>query len=158
MDRIRQFIGSLDSSLELIHRLETVMLEEMRAIESHEPDRLQEIVTEKLALVNQLETETAQQKLWIELQDHAFTPEGIADFIAAFDQNDQLAERWSQIRESVRRCNQLNKANARLIERDRKRIALSLRIIRGEDGAGATYNLQGRPEADHQHRRTISQA
>ncbi len=134
------------------------MLEEMRAIQSHEPDRLQEIVSEKLELVTQLETETTQQKVWVELENYDFTPEGIAGFIAAFDQDNRLAQRWSDIRASIARCDRLNKANARLIERDRKRIALSLRILRGEDGVGATYNPQGRPEADHQHRRTISQA
>ncbi|MBK1723679.1 flagella synthesis protein FlgN [Thiocystis violacea] len=158
MDRMHQLNASLDRSIGLIRRLEAVMLEEMRAIESHAPEALGEIVATKLALVNALEAETTQQKIWVELEGCSFTPDGIEALIAAFDQNATLRERWSELRECIGRCDRLNKSNARLIERDRKRIAMSLRILKGEDGQASTYDPRGRPETGHQKSRNISQA
>ncbi|NEX21079.1 flagellar protein FlgN [Thiorhodococcus mannitoliphagus] len=158
MDRLEQFADSLRRSVELIHQLEGVMLEEMRAIESRAPEQLQQIVVEKLELVDRLEHETAQQKGWVELEHHSFTPEGIDAFITAVDPKDQLRKPWGELRAGIGRCDGLNKKNARLIERDQKRIALSLRILKGEDGASSTYDPKGRAQTSRIQGRTISQA
>ena len=158
MDQNDQLVASLDVSIGLIQRLEEVMLEETRAIASHAPEQLQGVVAEKLDLVQRLEAETRRQKGWIEEAGFSFTPEGIEGLIAALDRDDRLRDRWSDLRAHSGRCDRLNEDNARLIERDRKRIAMSLRILRGEDGNAATYDPRGRPESDRQQSRTISQA
>ncbi|MBK1716730.1 flagella synthesis protein FlgN [Thiocystis violacea] len=158
MDQIAPFVASLDSAIEDMSRLESVMLEETRTIESRDVDGLQRAVAEKQRLVTRLEAETARQKDWIEGARLSFTPEGIEAFIQAFDQEDRLGSRWSMLREHIRRCDQLNSDNARLIERDRRRIAATLRLLRGEDSSATTYDPQGRTAAGGQRGRTISQA
>ena len=96
----------------------------------------------------------------MELADVTFTPAGMAKFFSRFDQDGRLRDRWSSLRESIARCDRLNQANARLIERDRKRINLTLRILNGDDGFSATYNLRGAPESggSRSRSRSISQA
>lgn len=158
MGRLEQFADSLSRSVTLIHQLEEIMLEEMRAIESRAPDELQKIVAEKLALVEQLEQETSRQKELVELEGCGFTPEGVDAFITAIDPGEILREPWSTLRAGIERCDKLNKSNARLVERDQKRVALSLRILKGEDGASSTYDPKGRPQTGRIQGRTISQA
>jgi flagellar biosynthesis protein FlgN len=158
MDGIDLFVASLDRSLQDIRDLEETMLEEMRAIESRDVDALHKIVAGKSTLVTRLEAETAQQRTWIEQAQLTFTPAGIERFIHDFDHGDQLGARWAELREAIGRCDQLNKANARLIERDRRRIAMTLRILQGEDPSSTTYDPRGRTETAGQPGRTIIRA
>ena len=157
-DRMGQFIQSLECSIQLSHQLERALLDETRAIEMRDPDDLLRVVTDKQNLVVQLEAETGRQKRWVELADVTYTPAGMAKFFARFDRDGRSLDRWSSLRESIARCDRLNQANAHLIERDRKRINLTLRILNGDDGFSATYNLRGTTESGGSRSRSISQA
>ena len=158
MDDIRPFILSLDTAIQDIQGLESVMLEETRALESRDADQLAKVVAQKQDLVTRLEAQTARQRAWVESSQQAFTSEGVARFMQDFDQGDQLAKRWAILRDGIARCDRLNQGNARLIERDRQRVANLLRILRGEDSSATTYDPKGRTEAGGQRGRTITQA
>lgn len=158
MDPIDPFVVSLDSSIEGMRQLEAAMLAETQALESQDIEGLQQAVSEKQRLVTRLETETARQRQWIEEARFSFTPEGIQAFIQTFDQADRLGSRWSTLREDIQRCDRINRDNGRLIERDQRRIAATLRLLRGEDHSATTYDPQGRTAAGGQRGRTISQA
>lgn len=153
-----QFAQSLEISIQLIHELETVMLEETHAIEMRDHDSLQRIILNKKNLVTALEAETCRQKHWVELDQHPFSLAGMTKFFAARGNDDQLLGLWSTLRESTTRCDRINRTNAGLIERDRKRISTSLRILSGDDGTSATYNPRGRTESASPRSRTFSQA
>lgn len=157
MDLTERLVTSFDTSTALLRQLEEVMLAEARAIASQAPERLQALVAEKLELVRTLESETQRQKDWMEHAGLDFTPAGIAQLIAAHDSRSGLDAAWDALREGSRRCNLLNADNARLIQRDRKRIAMALRILSG-DGGAATYDPHGRPRSDRQQSRSITQA
>lgn len=157
-NHMSQFIQSLECSVQLSLQLERTLLDETRAIEMRDPDDLLRVVTDKQSLVVQLEAETGKQKQWVELAGHTFTPVGMAKFFASFDQDGRSLGRWSSLRESIARCDRLNQANARLIERDRQRINLTLRILNGDDGFSTTYNLRGSREPGGLRSRSISQA
>ena len=157
-NHMSQFIQSLECSVQLSLQLERTLLDETRAIEMRDPDDLLRVVTDKQNLVVQLEAETGRQKHWVELTDDTFTPAGMATFFTKFDQDGRLRDRWSSLRESISRCDRLNQANAHLIERDRKRINLTLRILNGDDGFSTTYNLRGSREPGGLRSRSISQA
>lgn len=151
-------VASLDRSIEDMRQLAELMLEELRAIESRNPDGLQQVVDAKRGLLASLENETAQQKRWIEAAGFGFTPDGIERFIQAHDQADQLGARWSTLLDHTRRCDRLNGDNARLIERDQRRVAMTLRLLKGEDASATTYDPRGRTASSGQRGRTISQA
>lgn len=151
-------VASLDRSIEDMRQLAELMLEELRAIESRNPDGLQQVVDAKRGLLVSLENETAQQKRWIEAAGFGFTPDGIERFIQAHDQADQLGARWSTLLDHTRRCDRLNGDNARLIERDQRRVAMTLRLLKGEDASATTYDPRGRTASSGQRGRTISQA
>ena len=157
-DPAAAFIGSLDDAIRDMIRLEAVMLEETQAIASQDIDALQGAIDEQRALMAGLETETARQRGWIEDAGFAFTPEGIERFIQAIDQGNRVADRWSTLLGHMRRCDQANQDNARLIDRDRRRIATTLSILRGEDASTTTYDPKGRTASGGPRGRTISQA
>ncbi|PQJ95269.1 flagella synthesis protein FlgN [Chromatium okenii] len=153
-----QFAQSLVCSLRLLTQLETVMLEEARVIATRKPDALQHVVTQKSALVVALEAETAKQKQWVESAQLPFSNSGVAQFFTQFENAQSLNEQWGQLREIGMRCDQLNRANARLIEHDRKRIATLLRILKGDDTASTTYTPQGRTASASSRSRTLIHA
>jgi flagella synthesis protein FlgN len=153
-----QFAQSLKLSIQLMGDLETAMLEETHAIETRDTDSLLRILASKKDLVAQLEEETLRQKQWVALARHPFTPAGMMKFFAGVSDDGQLLGLWSILRESSTRCDRMNRSNARLIERNRKRIATSLRILSGDDGTSATYNPRGRTESASPRSRTFSQA
>ena len=150
--------ASLDRSIEDMRQLAELMLEELRAIESRDPDGLQQVVDAKRDLLARLENETAQQKRRVEAAGFDFTPAGIERFVQAHDQADQLGARWSTLLDHTRRCDRLNGDNARLIERDQRRVAMTLRLLKGEDASATTYDPRGRTASSGQRGRTISQA
>ncbi len=155
---LEALVASLDLAIEDMHRLAERLLEELGAIESRDPDGLLRLVVDKQTLLTRLETETARQRDWIEAAGFGFTPEGVERFIRTHDRDDRLATRWSALLDQTRRCDQLNSDNARSIERDQRRIAMTLRLLKGEDASTTTYDPRGRTAAGGQRGRTISQA
>ena len=158
MDRLELFSHSLDQSILLTQELESVMLEETRAVETHDLDTLQRVIADKQRLVAQLEEETGRQRGWVEAGRHSFTPPGMERFFTEFDDDDRLRSRWSVLHQAISRCDGMNQHNARLIERDRRRVNASLRILSGDDGSSATYDPRGRTSSGGSRGRTISRA
>lgn len=151
-------VASLDRAIADMQQLAESLLDELRAIESRDLDGLQRVVDDKQRLIAHLEAETAQQKHWVESAGFSFTPKGIEQFIQGFDRNDRLGSRWSTLLDHTRRCDRLNRDNARSIERDRRRVAMTLRLLNGEDAGAATYDPRGRTATGGRRGRTISQA
>lgn len=154
----RHFAHALAQSLHLLQQLEATLLEETRALASHDPDAIHQVVTRKSALVAALETATAQQKHWVETTQLPFTPAGMTIFMQGCSTELGIAEQWAQVRKNGSRCEQLNRANARLIEQDRKRVASLLRILKGDDASAATYTPQGRAKSVSSRSRTLIHA
>lgn len=158
MDHISLFAESLERSILSSQRLQEVMLDETRAIQTRDTDFLLRVVTDKQRLVAELEAQTDLQRRCVEATGHAFTPAGVAEFFAELGGEGQLPERWSSLRESVSCCERMNRTNAALIERDRKRVDTGLRILNGDDGVSSTYDPHGRTSRGRMTGRTISQA
>jgi len=158
MDQITAFSQSIEQSLQFMQELEKLLLQETEILASRHIDRLQSILTEKQLLIERLEQETTQQKHWVESANHAFTPAGIELFFQALDPSNDLSNRWSTLRATIDRCNRLNESNGRLIERGRKRVAMSLRLLSGDDGQSTTYDPYGRKTSPTHQSRTISRA
>ncbi|MFD2112969.1 flagella synthesis protein FlgN [Thiorhodococcus fuscus] len=158
MDQITAFSQSIEQSLQLMQKLERLMLQETEILASRHVDRLQPILTEKQLLIERLEQETTQQKHWVESANHAFTLAGIELFFRDLDPSNDLSNRWSALRATIERCDRLNDANGRLIERGRKRVAMSLRLLCGDDGQSTTYDPYGRATSPTHQSRTISRA
>lgn len=155
---LERLLTSLDRAINDMRQLADLLLEELRAIESRDLDGLQRLIHDKQGLVARLEAETAQQRHWIETAGFTFTPDGVERFIQAHDQSDRLASRWSILLDHTRHCDRLNSDNARSIERDRRRVTTTLRLLKGEDASTTTYDPRGRTAASGQRGRTISQA
>ncbi|MGM0554388.1 MAG: flagella synthesis protein FlgN [Pseudomonadota bacterium] len=150
---------SLETSIRLAHQLEDALLDETRAVEARQSERLQETVQRKQALLDDLETETRQQQQWVEEHGEAFTPEGLARLFARLEGGSHLDDRWQALRHCVERCNTLNRGNATLIERDQRRVELSMQILRGEDGTPpTTYNPYGQAQTNTRSGRHITRA
>lgn len=151
-------VASLDRAIEDMRQLAALLLDELRAIESRDPDGLLRLAGDKQTLLTRLETETARQRDWIEAAGFGFTPDGVERFIQTHDRDDRLGTRWSALLDQTRCCQRLNSDNARSIDRDQRRIAMTLRLLKGEDASTTTYDPRGRTAAGGQRGRTISQA
>ncbi|MGQ9660369.1 MAG: flagella synthesis protein FlgN [Thermochromatium sp.] len=155
---LEDLVASLDRAIADMRQLAELLQEELRAIESRDPEGLLRLVGDKQDLLTRLDRETARQREWIEAAGFGFTPDGVERFIHTHDRDDRLATRWSALLDQTRRCHRLNNDNARSIERDQRRIAMMLRLLRGEDGGTTTYDPRGRTDTGGQRGRTISQA
>ena len=158
MDHISHFTVALEHAIQSSQQLQAVLLDETRAIQTRDTDFLLRVVADKQRLVAELEAQTAIQRRCLEQQDQAFTPDGVARFFATLDGGHQLSARWAALRESIACCEQLNRTNAALIERDRKRVDTGLRILQGDDGVSSTYDPRGRTSRGRLPSRAISQA
>lgn len=150
---------SLETSIRLAHQLEESLLQETRAVEARQPHTLQDVVTGKQTLLHALETETRTQQGLVEAAGEAFSPEGVARLFSKMDDGVVLNDLWQALRQSIERCDTLNQGNARLIDRDRQRVELSMQILRGEEtGPAATYDPYGRARPGSRGGRQITQA
>ncbi|NKN33184.1 flagella synthesis protein FlgN [Marichromatium bheemlicum] len=158
MEHTGPFAHSLETAIALATRLEQALFDETRAIELRDPDELQHVVAGKQQLADQLEEETLRMKQWVEEAGHTFNAQGVERLLEHVDPQRTLTERWDALRDFIVRCDQLNRTNAALINRDRKRVTLSLRILRGEDPNATTYDPRGQADNGTPHSRTISRA
>ena len=150
---------SLETSIRLVHRLEDALLQETRAVESRTPDALQDAVRQKQELLQELDVETRRQRSLVEAHGESYTPDGMSRMFARLEGGAELDDRWQALRQLLERCDTLNRGNARLIERDRRRVDLSMQILRGEEtGPAATYDPQGRTRKNLRGGRQITQA
>lgn len=153
------FLRSLESSIRLSHQMEDILLQETRAVESRAPETLREVVAQKQTLLQELETESRRQREIIETAGEAYTPEGLARLFSQLEGGAELEDHWQALRRSVERCNTLNQGNARLIDRDRRRVDLSIQILRGEEpGPAPTYDPYGRTQSGSRTGRRITRA
>ncbi|WP_018876824.1 flagella synthesis protein FlgN [Thioalkalivibrio sp. ALE31] len=158
-DTRHRLLRSLETSIRLAHQLEEALIQETRAVEARTPETLQEVVATKQGLLQDLETETRQQRAIAEAASESFTPEGMARLLSRMDDGAVLNDHWQALRQSIERCNSLNQGNARLIDRDRQRVELSMQILRGEEaGPAATYDPYGRTRPNTRGGRRITQA
>lgn len=158
-DRQQAAFGhSLQSSLELAQRLERALLDEGQAILGHDPDHLQTVLASKLPLVTALERATRAQQAFVEASGQTFSPAGMTNFFKHWRDHPHWATQWERLREQVARCDNINRHNAELIERDRRRIATSLQVLRGEDPTPTTYNPSGRADPGEHYSHSLSHA
>ncbi|WP_018868534.1 MULTISPECIES: flagella synthesis protein FlgN [unclassified Thioalkalivibrio] len=153
------FLRSLEASIRLSHQLEEILLQETRAVESRAADNLHDVVAQKQTLLQDLETESRRQRETLETAGETYTPEGIARLFNRLEGGAELEDHWQALRRSVERCNTLNQGNARLIDRDRRRVELSIQILRGEEpGPAPTYDPYGRTQSGSRTGRRITRA
>lgn len=148
---------SIEHSIELAQQLETLLLDEARALGARDTDALHQVSTRKQQLATTLEAETQRQRQWVIEAGLTFTSEGVHDFLSRFENASELEGRWSLLHETVRRCESMNCQNADLIQRQRRRIDQSLRLLRGDDGVSTTYDPSGKT-ASAMRSRTLSRA
>jgi len=138
------FAQSIERSIALAEQLEGLLLDEGGALGARNTDSLREIVILKEQVTRALETETQCQRQWISDAGLDFDPQGLHQYLERQPDRPRLEEQWRLLRETVRRCERLNRDNADLIQRQRRRVDQSLRLLRGDDGVSTTYDPSGR--------------
>lgn len=148
---------SLERSVALAERLEALLLDESGALAARNAESLHQVIALKEAAAQELEAETQRQQHWIHEAQLDFTPHGLQAFLARFENAPVLEAYWKRLRETLGRCERLNRDNADLIQRQRRRVDQSLRLLRGDDGVSTTYDPSGRT-ASAARSRTLSRA
>lgn len=156
------FLEALERAIDLASHLESLLFEETAVLEGRDPEQLQRLAERKREVVERLEHETQQLKAAVEQAGHEFSPAGLDGWLAGLpvlpEAPGSPAERWTCLREVAARCELMNRSNATTIERNRKRVATALRIIRGEDENAATYSAKGHSATAANLGRTLTRA
>jgi flagellar biosynthesis/type III secretory pathway chaperone len=67
-----------------------------------------------------------------------------------------MAQRWQQVVALTRQCRAMNDANGQFIRSQRRRVAETVRLLRGESAAGCEYDAGGAERLTRLSRRSIA--
>lgn len=143
------FEQDLPATTQLLHLLES----ERKALEQRKYDDFQEIVSDKHALLAQLETHsTVRQQL---LEQAGFTDERSC-LQAAGQQAPATAKAWQQLGTQWLRCQELNEINEKIAKRTRLVVGQILDLMRGQSNQPKLYNQSGDTSASNSGRTITS--
>ncbi|MCV6620875.1 MAG: flagellar protein FlgN [Cellvibrionaceae bacterium] len=128
----------LTSSLALLHLLE----KEQEALQERDHEYLRELLEEKTALLNTLDSGSLQRaEILKELQqpNDQFAWESLIEAMG----DDDLKDHWQSLKDTIAQCQQLNEINGKIIARSQQTVRSLMQLIRGEDGKQGLYNASG---------------
>ncbi len=136
---ITAFTATVQASLHSLQSLESVLLDEQTALVGKDPQRLEDIVRRKLALLQQLEPSVQARD---RLQETADLPAGDAgsDRLVEMLNRDTLSSAWQKLKSLAQRVVELNDHNGRLTRQSQRTTREALAILTGRPVAEDTYS------------------
>lgn len=148
MDReqlLKAFTATVQASLHGLQSLEPVLEREHHALTGRDPQCLEQVVHDKLALLNQLEHSVRARD---RLQQAAGLEPGLEAGSQLVESLDQAALRhdWTQLNEVAQRVAERNDRNGQLAFQGQRNTRSALRILTGRAAKDDTYTtLRRRP-------------
>ena len=150
MDRaqlIKAFTATVQASLHGLQSLEPVLEREHHALTGRDPQHLEQVVHDKLALLNQLEHSVRARD---RLQQAAGFDTGLdagGQLVETFDQA-ALRRDWMQLNAVAQRVAELNDRNGQLAVQGQRNSRNALGILTGRSAEDDTYTtLRRKPAA-----------
>ncbi len=136
---IKAFTATVQASLHGLQSLEPLLQQEQAALTGKDPDRLEQLVQQKLALLRQLEPSVQARD---RLQRAAgLTPglDGGARFVESLGE-ESLAAEWAEMNRLARSVADLNDDNSRLVMQGQRATRTALGILTGRALQEETYS------------------
>ncbi len=123
--------------------------EEFRALSRPDAVTIEEIVARKRELIARLEDESARRAVMLRAAGYA---DGTADMREWLGQVDNTPDRrilrlWQDFTVMLRKCQQQNQINGRVIDVNRRRVHDALCILRGTELDSGLYDPRGSTQA-----------
>ncbi len=138
-DLIRQ----LDTDIQILTQLRSLLEEERSALETNAVESIQEIHPQKAMCLDQLR-ESARKKVHFLVQ-LGFRPDAgeAFQFVRSLD-NPELVERWVQAQDALQHCQFVNEVNGRVIAHLQRRVDRLTEILRGQSTQPKLYGKAGK--------------
>lgn len=122
-----------------------VLQEENRILGQRKAEGLEEVVSNKKDQLSRIEELAAQQNQTIQSLGHTPDKEGIKQLLAAAPQNmaGELDQTWQKLQSLLIEMRDLNLANGKLLEGNRRQAERVLDIILGKSDKVTTYDQAG---------------
>lgn len=139
---VTTFAATVQASLHGLKSLEPILEQEHLALSGRDPGRLEALVKEKMALLQQLQHSVqARERLQ---QTTGFEPGNAGgDALVAAIANDDVAREWSKLLELASRIAGLNDRNGRLAALGQHAAQQAIGILTGRDQTDHTYGTLG---------------
>jgi flagellar biosynthesis/type III secretory pathway chaperone len=140
-----QLRTSLNQDTHDVDALHTCLDEERRALEGNLHDALPTIAKRKATLVDSLNQRQQQRAGLLKAAGYSDRPEQWEATLAHIDQAVQagLAEQWSRLAVQLTTCRRQLLVNEQILAGMRRSVGRFLNILRGQTGAGQTYDAKG---------------
>lgn len=136
---ITAFTATVQASLHSLRALESALQDEQSALLGKDPQRLEDIVGHKLALLKQLEPSVRARE---RLQETVDLPPGDdgGDNIVEMLNQETLTNDWDELKSQAQRVVALNDHNGRLTLQSQRNAREALAILTGRPVAQDTYS------------------
>ena len=142
------FYELLSVELSLLQSLKDLMLDEKKAVEDNQVDKLIPIAEDKQLLLEQVEKASNTRQLF--LNKHASGQSGLDrlnSFISQSSASSQLRMQFDSVQEALQDCKNLNDTNAKIIAISQRNVERNLNILKGVDNDAMVYTANGSTEA-----------
>ena len=146
-DYIRQYLTQcLASSDQLILMLER----ERNALSNQSAKELENTAFEKKLLAELIDSQTKECGQRLEQEGYGQGPASISNYIskAGEDVSKELSTLWESIQQNLKRCQNENRVNGRVLETSQKRIKQAIDILHGQAPEGVLYGRAGKTVSD----------
>ena len=137
------FRGLLEQGLASADRLEGVLAAERNALRTGDPDALQRLTDEKLALLQDLERWAAAHERFLRAQQLPPGRQGSEMFLAGLPHAAEEHMLWRRVRQTVSACRDSNEVNGGIVTLSRARVQRALMVLSGGSSEPSTYGKAG---------------
>lgn len=139
----------LHSEIELMKRFESVLAGEYRAITEREIVLLEQIITDKSRLLEQLASLEHERTQAVTSAGFGTGPAAMADCLRDAEPDLALPALWHELQKTARNCQDMNRKNQHLVDLCSRHTRNVLHVLRGEEPGQQTYLSDG--ETDDRH-------
>lgn len=129
----------IDSDIHNANELLKLLESEKSALELRQHESLKSLISEKKQIIATLEQNATGRQQILKQLGKADKPENWRELINNFGLN----QTWLELEQCLKRCDELNQINERIISRTQQSVGRLLDIFRGQFGQTGIYNEKG---------------
>ncbi len=154
----QQLHDLLHAEYDCAGKLQTLLAEEATALTKRDADALEQLVLDKNALLQQLETLQHSKQAVLSRAGYGHTAADIETCLDWCDERGQLQRGWQLLLERLAHCQHANRINGATLESSRRYAQQALSLLRGAAIPVSLYDPNGSSNAGHDNGRSLAKA
>jgi flagella synthesis protein FlgN len=127
-------------------KLMNLLKKEAQVIKQKNYDSLNEILSKKTPLLDQLKHHADIRRQWLTSLFKVTNETHWKTFMASFEQP-EITQQWEEVNRNINRCKELNEINGLLISRGQKTYEQLLFLLKGGNRQSDTYTSKGNKQS-----------